>query len=86
MQGQGADRSSGDATAMHEEIARYRDRIAEICRSHDVARLEIFGSAARGTDFDPVASLVRDPAHLADNPAMLPEGTRLNIQDRHWTT
>ena len=55
-QGQGVGRSSGDATAMHEEIARHRDRIAEICRSRGVARLETFGSAARGTDFDPTAS------------------------------
>ena len=41
---------------MHEEIARHGDRIAEICRSHGVARLETFGSAARGTGFDPAAS------------------------------
>ena len=38
---------------MHPEIADKRDKIAGICRHHDVARLEVFGSAARGTDFDP---------------------------------
>lgn len=38
---------------MHPEIADRKDRIAAVCRRHDVARLEVFGSAARGTDFDP---------------------------------
>ena len=27
--------------------------VAEICRRHGVAKLEVFGSAARGADFDP---------------------------------
>jgi predicted nucleotidyltransferase len=36
---------------MHEEIARYRTRIAALCRDFDVVRLEVFGSAARGSDF-----------------------------------
>ena len=41
---------------MHAEIASKRNEIAELCRSYGVARLEIFGSAARGTDFDPATS------------------------------
>ena len=41
---------------MHEEIASRLDEIAGLCRSHGVKRLEIFGSAARGTDFDPERS------------------------------
>ena len=41
---------------MHAEIAIRRNKIAELCRRYDVARLEIFGSAARGTDFDPDTS------------------------------
>lgn len=41
---------------MHAEIASRREEIAELCRSHGVNRLEVFGSAARGTDFDPVTS------------------------------
>ena len=41
---------------MHAEIASRRNEIAEICRSYGVERLEIFGSAARGTDFDPERS------------------------------
>lgn len=36
---------------MHAEIARHRAAIEELCRTHHVVRLEIFGSAARGDDF-----------------------------------
>ena len=38
---------------MHAEIASKRDEIVAVCRSYGVERLDIFGSAARGTDFDP---------------------------------
>ncbi|MGO9741587.1 MAG: nucleotidyltransferase family protein [Roseiarcus sp.] len=41
---------------MHAAIAHRRDAIAEICRRFGVKRLEIFGSAARGDDFDLVTS------------------------------
>ncbi len=41
---------------MHSEIARHRAAIGELCRRYHVARLEIFGSAARGADFDPARS------------------------------
>ena len=41
---------------MHTEIAEKRDSLMDLCRRHGVARLEVFGSAARGEDFDPVAS------------------------------
>lgn len=41
---------------MHPEILRHRDAIAELCRRHGVTRLEVFGSAARGEDFDPARS------------------------------
>jgi uncharacterized protein len=34
------------------DIDEKRDAIAEICRRYGVARLEVFGSAARGADFD----------------------------------
>ena len=30
--------------------------MVELCRRYGVARLEVFGSAARGTDFDPQTS------------------------------
>jgi len=41
---------------MHADIARHRAAIEDLCRRHHVARLEIFGSAARGHDFDPMRS------------------------------
>jgi predicted nucleotidyltransferase len=42
--------------AMHAEISRHRSEIGDLCRRYDVARLAIFGSAARGDDFDPARS------------------------------
>ena len=41
---------------MHAAIADKREELAELCQQYDVARLEVFGSAARGTDFDPEKS------------------------------
>lgn len=41
---------------MHAAIADKKEELAELCRRYDVARLEVFGSAARGTDFDPETS------------------------------
>ena len=41
---------------MHPLIEQHRDRIADICRQFAVQRLEVFGSAARGTDFNPETS------------------------------
>ncbi len=41
---------------MHQVIAQKKQEIARICRRYDVRRLEVFGSAARGTDFDPARS------------------------------
>ncbi len=38
---------------MHQLITDKQAGIEAICRKYKVARLEIFGSAARGTDFDP---------------------------------
>lgn len=38
---------------MHTLIEQHRTAIADICRRYGVRRLEVFGSAARGTDFDP---------------------------------
>jgi len=36
-------------------IEQHREQIASLCRKHDVKRLELFGSAARG-DFNPTSS------------------------------
>lgn len=41
---------------MHVLIEQHRDRIADICRRYAVRRLEVFGSAARGSDFNPETS------------------------------
>ena len=41
---------------MHAAIAEKRDEIARVCRRYGVLRLDVFGSAARGTDFDPESS------------------------------
>jgi predicted nucleotidyltransferase len=41
---------------MHELIEQSRAEIAALCRRYGVRQLEVFGSAARGTDFDPVGS------------------------------
>ncbi len=41
---------------MHTLIEQHRDEIAGLCRRFGVRRLEVFGSAARGVDFDPATS------------------------------
>lgn len=41
---------------MHPLILAQRSAIAEVCRRYQVRRLEVFGSAARGADFDPERS------------------------------
>lgn len=38
---------------MHLLIEQHRKAISEVCRRHGIRRLEVFGSAARGDDFDP---------------------------------
>lgn len=38
---------------MHERISRKRAEIAALCGRYGVLRMEVFGSAARGHDFDP---------------------------------
>lgn len=41
---------------MHVAIADKKEELAAVCRRYGVARLEVFGSAARGMDFDPQTS------------------------------
>jgi predicted nucleotidyltransferase len=41
---------------MHPLIGEYRAGIARLCHRYAVRRLEVFGSAARATDFDPATS------------------------------
>ena len=41
---------------MHRDLEAKRSEIARLCRHYGVRRLEVFGSAARGEDFDPATS------------------------------
>ena len=41
---------------MHADIAEKRQDLIALCRRYGVERLELFGSAARGADFDPTRS------------------------------
>jgi uncharacterized protein len=41
---------------MHRLIEEHREEIARLCRQYGVRRLEVFGSTARGMDFDPDTS------------------------------
>ncbi|HEY0635801.1 MAG TPA: nucleotidyltransferase domain-containing protein [Gammaproteobacteria bacterium] len=41
---------------MHPLVASRKKEIAELCRRYRVRRLDVFGSAARGDDFDPARS------------------------------
>ena len=38
---------------MHPDIVEKRQALIALCRRYGVERLEVFGSAARGEDFDP---------------------------------
>ena len=41
---------------MQATVSTRLDALAELCRRFHVRRLEVFGSAARGADFDPARS------------------------------
>ena len=41
---------------MHTAISGKKEQLAELCQRFDVNKLEVFGSAARGTDFNPLTS------------------------------
>lgn len=41
---------------MHVDIEAKREALGSLCRRFGVTRLEVFGSAARGDDFDPARS------------------------------
>ena len=41
---------------MHAKIADHLNDLRELCPQFGVRRLEVFGSAARGVDFDPARS------------------------------
>jgi uncharacterized protein len=37
---------------MHNSVAKHTNEIIALCKKYGVLRLEVFGSAARGVDFD----------------------------------
>jgi predicted nucleotidyltransferase len=41
---------------MHALIEKQQAAVADLCQRHRVRRLEVFGSGARGVDFDPQRS------------------------------
>ena len=41
---------------MHVSIREKAVVLAALCRKYGIARLEVFGSAAQGSDFDPMRS------------------------------
>jgi len=64
-------------------IEQHRAEIEAICRKYGVAKLELFGSAARGEDFDPATSDVDffyefDPKTYDSHP--------INLVDRYFGT
>lgn len=38
---------------MHPSIAQHQAAITAICQRYNIRRLDVFGSAARGDDFNP---------------------------------
>ena len=49
-------RARMDESTMLQLIETHRNDIAGICKRFHVSRLDVFGSAARGFDFDPTRS------------------------------
>jgi hypothetical protein len=41
---------------MHTDIEKHRETLTALCHRYGAVRLEVFGSAARGVDFDPAIS------------------------------
>jgi predicted nucleotidyltransferase len=55
---------------MHEALADSMTAIADLCRTRGVRRLEVFGSAARGVDFDRTRSDVDLLVDFAATPTL----------------
>lgn len=65
---------------MHQMIAERRSEIAELCRRYHVRRLEVIGSAARGTDFDPSRSDVDFLVEFGSAPDLEPLGMYFGLR------
>ncbi len=57
---------------MHDLINQHRTEIAALCRRFGVRQLEVFGSAARGSDFDPATSDADFPVACHQRPCLPP--------------
>jgi predicted nucleotidyltransferase len=55
---------------MHPVVEVHREALAAICRRFAVARLDVFGSAARAADFDPATSDADFLVTFAEEPDM----------------
>jgi predicted nucleotidyltransferase len=59
---------------MHPSIQQHQTAIAELCKRYRVKRLDVFGSAAHCSDFDPVLSdadfLVEFVSTTEDSPSL----------------
>jgi len=75
---------------MHPIVASKQPEIADLCKRFGVRRLDVFGSAARGADFDPAASDVDFLVDFESDPASARFADWLNLKlalesllDRH---
>jgi predicted nucleotidyltransferase len=62
---------------MHPTIAQKAPEIAALCRRYGVRRLDLFGSAARGSDFDPERSDADFLVELEDSEGASPRLPRI---------
>jgi hypothetical protein len=66
---------------MQPDIAEKREALAALCRRYGVARLEVFGSAARGADFDPDKSDVDFLVEFEPHGGLTPRDRFLGLAD-----
>ena len=77
---------------MHERISRKRAEIAALCERFGVLRMEVFGSAARGYDFDPehsdidlLVTFAPDTQYGLDLHMSLEEALQEALRKDRWT-
>lgn len=66
---------------MHPAIADKKDELARLCRRYEVARLEVFGSAASGAQFDARTSDADFLVEFDANSKMAPFDQFFNFAD-----
>lgn len=70
---------------MHPLITAQHSAIANICRRYQVRRLEVFGSAARGTDFDPERSDAMRISSSSSRPMPKPIWVAGSASEPNWS-